>query len=180
MRGPSVVTSFAAASGSVGPSPYDGHQRATGQAPQAGLLAWQTRRPCQIRWWQSITQSRFSEQRADLVLDLDRVGLVGPAEAAGQPAEVGVDGDAGDAEAVAEHDVGGLAADAGQRHQVVEPRRHLPVVPLDEGGAQLEQRVGLGAEEAERADDLLELLARGAGHRRRRRGRPRTAWGGRR
>ena len=107
------------------------------------------------------------EERADGVLDLDRVGLVGPAEAAGQPADVGVDGDARDAEAVAEDDVGGLAADPGQGHQVVEPRRHLAVVPLDEGGAQLEQRVGLGPEEAERADDLLEVLARGGRHRRR-------------
>ena len=99
----------------------------------------------------------LGEQRADGVLDLDRVGLLGPAEAAGEPAEVGVDGDAGDAEGVAEDDVRGLAADAGQRDQVVEPRRHLPVVPLDEGGAELEQRVGLGPEEAERADDLLEV-----------------------
>src|SRR4029079_10812462 len=55
--GPSVLTSMAAATGSTGPSPYAGHQRATGHAPQAGFLAWQMRRPCQIRWWQSITQS---------------------------------------------------------------------------------------------------------------------------
>ena len=44
-----------------------------------------------------------------------------------QPAEVGVDGDARDVERVAEDDVGGLAADAGQRDQLVErvaaPRR---------------------------------------------------------
>ena len=33
----SVRTSFSATTGSVGPSPYDGHHFATGQAPQAGL-----------------------------------------------------------------------------------------------------------------------------------------------
>ena len=59
MRGPRCCTSLAAASGSVGPAPYAGHQRATGQAPHAGLRAWQTRRPCQIRWWLSIVQSRL-------------------------------------------------------------------------------------------------------------------------
>ena len=87
-------TSLAALTGSVSPSPYDGHQRATGQAPQAGLRAWQRRRPCQITWWQSCVQSLRREQRADLGLDLVRVGLGGPAEAADQPAEVGVHGDA--------------------------------------------------------------------------------------
>src|SRR5579859_5660927 len=42
------LTSFAAITGSVGPSPYDGHRRASPHAPQAGRRAWQTRRPCQI------------------------------------------------------------------------------------------------------------------------------------
>ena len=118
----SNFSSLAALSGSVSPSPYDGHQRATGQAPQAGLRAWQMRRPWKIRRWESIVQSLLREQRADRVLDLDRVGLVGPAEPAHQPAEVGVDGDAGDAEGVAQHDVGGLAAHAGQGDQVLQPR----------------------------------------------------------
>ena len=113
--------------GSVGPSPYAGHQRATGQAPQAGLRAWQT--PAAVPD-QVVAEHRpvaLGEQRADLVLDLDRVGLLGPAEAAGQPAEVRVHGDARDPERVAEHHVGGLATDAGQRDQVLElaaaPRR---------------------------------------------------------
>ena len=49
-------------------------------------------------------------QLGDLGLDLDRVLLRGPAEPADQPAEVGVDGQPGDAEGVAEDDVGRLAA----------------------------------------------------------------------
>jgi hypothetical protein len=49
---------------------------------------------------------------------------------------VRVDGQPGDAEGVAEHDVGGLAADAGQLHEVLEPAGHLPAVPLDQRGAQ--------------------------------------------
>ena len=131
-----------------------------GTRRRRACVAWQTRRPCQIRWWLSIVQSRLGNSAPIGVLDLDRVGLVGPAEPAGQPAEVGVDGDAGDAEGVAEHHVGGLAAHAGQRDQVLEAGRHLAVVPLDERLAQLEQRLGLGPEEAERADDLLEVVAR--------------------
>ena len=113
-----VLTSFAALTGSISPSPYDGQSRATGQAPQAGLRAWQHAAAVED---QPVAEHRpvpLREQRADLVLDLDRVVLGGPAEAAGQPAEVGVDGDAGDAEGVAQHHVGGLAADAGQRDQV--------------------------------------------------------------
>lgn len=46
---PSWRSSFAATAGSVGPSPYDGHSRQTGQAPHAGLRAWQHRLPCQMR-----------------------------------------------------------------------------------------------------------------------------------
>jgi hypothetical protein len=107
----------------------------------------------------------LGEQRTDRVLDLDGVGLLGPAEAAGQPAEVGVDGDAGDVECVAEHDVGGLAAHARQLHEVLEAARDLPVVMLHQVGGELEQRLGLGAEEAQRPDDALEGLAVGGGHR---------------
>ena len=84
-----------------------------------------------------MVQSRLGNSAPIVVLGLDRVGLLGPAEPADQPAEVGVDGDAGDAERVAEDDVRGLAADAGQLDQVVEPGRHLAVVPLDERGASL-------------------------------------------
>ena len=71
----------------------------------------------------------------------------------------------GTSEGVAEHDVGGLAADAGQRDQVVEPARHLAVEALEQGGRELEQRVGLGPEEAGRLDQRLELGAVGGGHR---------------
>ena len=44
-------------------------------------------------------------------------------------------------------------------------RGHLAVVALDERLGELEQRLGLGPEEAGRLDDLLEPLALGAGHR---------------
>src|SRR4029077_18458442 len=49
------------------------------------------------------------DERRHLRLDLHRVGVRGPAEPAGQPPEVRIHGDAGDAEGVAEHHVGRLA-----------------------------------------------------------------------
>ena len=179
--GPCVVTSFSASIGSVGPAPNDGHSRATGQAPQAGFLAWQRRRPCQMRWWRQHRPVALGEEGADGVLDLDRVGLLGPAEAPDEPAEVGVDGDAGHVEGVAEHDVGGLAA----RRRAGSPGRRggggtSPSKLLDERLAELEQRVGLRPEEAERAEELLEVLARRRRPSPRASGRPRTARGWRR
>ena len=163
--GPRCARASAALTGSVGPAPYAGHHRATVHAPHAGLVAWQTRRPCQMRWWLSMVQSRLGNSAPISCSALTGSVWVGPAEAAGQPAEVGVDGDAGDAEGVAEDDVGGLAADAGQVDEVLEAGRYLAAVPLDQRGAELEQGLGLGAEEAERADDLLEVVAVGPGHR---------------
>ena len=176
-RGPSVVTRRAASTGSVGPVPYAGHSRASGHAPQAGFLAWQRRRPCQIDMVRQHGPVAPREQARDLGLDLVRVGLLGPAEPAHEPPEVRVDGDPRDAERVAQHDVGRLATDPGQRDEVGEAAGHLAVVPLDQRLAQPDDRGRLGAEEAGRADEVLELLAVGARRRRRRSDSGRTAPG---
>jgi hypothetical protein len=78
---------------------------------------------------------------------------------------VGVDGDAGLVEGVAEHDVGGLAPDARQGDELLEARGHLAAEGVDQRLAELEQGVGLLAEEAQRAEELLHVLARGRRHR---------------
>jgi hypothetical protein len=75
---------------------------------------------------------------------------------------VGVDGDARDAERVAEDDVRGLAADAGQRHQVDQTAGDLAVVPLLQRPTELDQRIGLVAEEPGGPDQLLQLRPVGA------------------
>ena len=107
--GPCVVTSFSASIGSVG----TGAERRAQPGDRAGAacrllgMAAPAAVPDEV-----VGEHRpvaLGEEGADGVLDLDRVGLLGPAEAAREPAEVGVDGDAGHAEGVAEHDVGGLA-----------------------------------------------------------------------
>ena len=128
MRGPSVFTSFAAASGSVGPSPYDGHQRATGQAPQAGFLAWQTRRPCQIRWWLSIVQSRLGNSAPIACSTLTgSVSSVQPKRRASRPKWVSTVMP-GMPKALPSTTLAVLRPTPGQLDQVVEPRRHLAVV----------------------------------------------------
>ena len=74
---------------------------------------------------------------------------------------MGVDGDPGNVERVAEDDVGGLAADAGQRHQVVHGVGHVAVEPFHQFLAEPHQRVGLVAVEAGGPDELFEFGAVG-------------------
>jgi hypothetical protein len=70
---------------------------------------------------------------------------------------VDVDGDAGHAEGIAEHDVGRLPPEPGQGHQVLEPGRHLAAEPLGQLLAQAHQRAGLGPVVAGGVDQVLEL-----------------------
>src|SRR5690625_4984559 len=69
----------------------------------------------------------FGEQRADGMLDLDRIRLLRPPEPAHESTEMSVDGDTRDVERVAEHDVGRLATHTRQRHEVGEATRNLTV-----------------------------------------------------
>ena len=63
---------------------------------------------------------RLRDQLHQGELDLHRVVVLGQAEPAREPADVRVDRDARRVEGVAEDDVRGLAADAGQRDEIVE------------------------------------------------------------
>src|SRR5665647_2675927 len=54
------LTRRAATSGSVSPMPKEGHRAASGHAPQAGVRAWQVRRPWMIRRCENTVHSRFS------------------------------------------------------------------------------------------------------------------------
>src|SRR5687768_4410937 len=105
----------------------------------------------------------WGEECGDCNLDLVGVGLGGPFETADQPSEVGIDSDAGNAETVAEYHVGGLAADAGESHQVFHPLRHFTAKALGQCRAKLDQGVGLGSKEARGLDQLLQFLPVGSG-----------------
>ena len=65
-------------------------------------------------------------------LDLERVLARRQAGAVADAEDVGVDGDGRLAEGHVHHHVGGLAADAGQRLQLLVGVRHLAAVALDQ------------------------------------------------
>jgi hypothetical protein len=100
----------------------------------------------------------------EVLLDLHRVdGVVGQVEPVADARHVRVDGDADVLVVrVAEHDVGRLAADAGELGELVHRGRHLAAVPLGEGRPHRPQAFGLVAVEPRGLDVLLERLLRHA------------------
>jgi CRP/FNR family cyclic AMP-dependent transcriptional regulator len=97
------------------------------------------------------------EKGHEVPLDLHRIGLLGPLESLGQPQDMGIDGDAGHSEGLAEDHVGGLAADTGQAHEVVEVLGYLPAEAVAQHLTDAKQRGGLVPEEAGRGDDALKV-----------------------
>ena len=100
----------------------------------------------------------LGNELGDVRLDLDRVIARRPAEPAGQPPEVRVHRDAGDAERVAEHHVRGLAPNARQRDQLFELVGHPPAEALGQRGRQAHHRLRLGVEEPGGPQDLGHVL----------------------
>ncbi len=89
------------------------------------------------------------EELHQVVLDFDRIGVLGQAESAAEAADVGIDDHAGDVEGIAEDDVGGLATDAGELGEGFEGGGHLALMFFHQG---------LGA-----GDDVLRLVVIEAG-----------------
>src|SRR6185312_2558080 len=77
----------------------------------------------------------------------------GEARAVGDAKDVGVDGDLGLAEDDVENDVGGFAADAGERLERVAVGGDFAAVELDQHAAEADQVLGFGVVEA----DALEV-----------------------
>ena len=74
---------------------------------------------------------------------------------------MGVHGDGGLPEGVAEHDVGGLAPHSWQGHELLAAARHPPLEALGERLPDAEQVPGLGTLEAQGPQDRLQVLAPG-------------------
>jgi mycothiol synthase len=70
---------------------------------------------------------------------------------------MGVDGEPGEIEADATHDVGRLAPDTRQRHEILEARRHLAAKALFDGGGHADDALRLVLVEACRSDQLGDL-----------------------
>lgn len=106
----------------------------------------------------------FGEQLHQVLLDFYGIAVFGQAEQVGDAADVSVDDDAaGDVEGGAKEDVGGLAADAGERDQFFECARELAAEFINEFFRHAADAGGFGSEEAERADDLFDFRLGRAG-----------------
>ena len=103
------------------------------------------------------------DERGDLSLDLFRVGLLRPAEAPREAAEVGVDRQPRHVERVAEHDVGRLAPDPGQGDEVAQAPWNFAVIALAERLPEPDEGVCLRPKEAGRPDEVLEFVTVGGG-----------------
>jgi hypothetical protein len=100
----------------------------------------------------------------ELGFDLQRVVTLGEAQPVRDPQHVGVDGDAlVHSVGMSDHDVRGLAPDPRQRHELSDRARHDAAVTLQEPPGEADEAPRLGAEEAGRSDDLLDVGGRRRG-----------------
>src|ERR1700682_45287 len=97
------------------------------------------------------------DQLRDVGFDLDGVGALGQPKAPREPLDVGIDREARHAEGDTEYDIGGLAADPGQRDQVVDVARDLAAEALDQRRAGRDDRLRFDVEEAGGLDHRLDL-----------------------
>ena len=162
----SYLSSFFAFSGSVSPSPYAGQSGAIGQAPQAGLRAWQIAAAVEDDAVREHRPLALGEERGDLRLDLLRVLLRGPLPAPHQPPEVGVHGEARHAEGVAEHHIGRLAARrrAASPGPPGGPGTSPPKRSAQRRGQARAADLALARKKPVGPDQLLQLLRVGGGH----------------
>jgi hypothetical protein len=108
---------------------------------------------------------RWRHCSAQLLLDDFGIVRTRDANPVRHPKHVSVDGKAGHSKRVAEDDVGGLAADAGQFHEFRHRARHLAAMTLDAGRGHSKKGTGLRAKEPGRLDLRLEIVSRSRGKR---------------
>ncbi len=109
--------------------------------------AWQTRRPCQIRWWLSIVQSRFGKSAPTACSALTgSVSLVQPKRRASRPKWVSTVMP-GMPKALPSTTLAVLRPTPGSLTRSSRRGGTSPPWSLDQRCAELEQRLGLGAEE---------------------------------
>ena len=102
--------------------------------------------------------------------DLVGIGVARKTQALRKPHHVGVDADGLFAEGIAENDIGGLAADAGQTDQVIEIVGDLAAKALDQLTATVMNRFGFVAIKVDLADLAFQLVRRRCRRSRRRYG----------
>ena len=130
---------------------------------QRGRRASHTFRPCRISRSENAPRSSggTSALRACSAFTAS-VSLVSLSRIEQAP-DVGVDREAGQAERDGPDHVAGLAADARERHEILQLGRHLPVESLLERGTHSDQALRLLTEEAGGVDELLDVRRLGLG-----------------
>ena len=100
----------------------------------------------------------------ECLLHFDGIVLAGETQPAGETTDMGVHHDAfGKVEGIAEDDVGGFPAHAGELVEMFHGPRNLAAVIFDQGGGAAADGFGLGAEESGGADEAFELGGRDFG-----------------
>jgi len=103
--------------------------------------------------------------RADVGFDDSGIGGVGEPDQAGEPPNVGVDRESGLAHGVAEHDVRGLAPDAGELQQALHRVGDFAVELFDDGFGRLNDMPRLRVVESAGENGLFELVTAAGGER---------------
>jgi hypothetical protein len=103
------------------------------------------------------------DERHQISLDPVRIVLRAQAEALVHALHVGIDGEARDPERDAQHQVGGLAGDTAQGHQLLQAARHLALEVFHDVARGRLDRTGLLSEETGAAHQPLDLLRIGVG-----------------
>ena len=177
MPGPRCAPAWRRRPGRSAPRRTTGTSARPGRRRRRACGRGRPRRPCQIRWWLSIVQSRLGNSAPTACSTLTgSVSSVQPKRRASRPKWVSTVMP-GMPKALPSTTLAVLRPTPGSVTRSSRRGGTSPSYRSTSAGAQLEQRLGLGAEEPERPDDLLELVAVGGRHRRARRGRPRTASG---
>ena len=100
----------------------------------------------------------FRDHIGQIEFELYRIAVFGQLQPAGEPDHVCVAGNGGDPESVAQHDIGGLSADARQRQELLHGGRDLAAEVIDDLAARALEVDGLVVIEAAGSDVLLDLL----------------------
>jgi hypothetical protein len=105
-----------------------------------------------------------SEQLHEICFDFDGVILSGPAKSTRETTEMGVYRDARHPKRIAKNHVGGLAPDAGQGDEILEPTRHFSGVGVAQLLGHALQSLRLCPKETGGSNDVLDVIALGCRH----------------
>ncbi len=92
----------------------------------------------------------------ELILNRERCFAGSETGAVGDPKDMSVDGNGRDTERFVEDDIRGLATDPGQRFECITIRWYVAAMLIDEALGGADHILGLGIEEPDRLDVLLE------------------------